>query len=120
MDPHEFAFSTSGETTHYFDYIKLRKNDESHGNFALAFKLEDSDSAATVDFYYTTASTATSGTKINTGTTLTESDSVYIWDTTSVAQMVNTVSMLLLQMVPILLLASLKERLQLIILEQHR
>ncbi|HMO02586.1 MAG TPA: Ig-like domain-containing protein [Oligoflexia bacterium] len=64
IDPHEFSRDTCGadgnptgnpiSATYYYDYIKLRKSDESHGVFNITYQLRDlDDPSATVSFYYT-------------------------------------------------------------------
>lgn len=85
VDPHEFPVTdTISRTTHYFDWIKLRKDDTSHGKFTIVLDTEDSDGdSVSVDLYYNTAASTTGGTKINTSA-LDESTNAYIWDTSSV------------------------------------
>jgi hypothetical protein len=95
IDPHEFSFDSCCDSnglpignpiqvTYYYDYLKLRKDDESRGLFSLVYDLADVDTASpTLNWYYSTSKTETGGTAIPSGD-LSCDGRVCIWNTANV------------------------------------
>lgn len=84
VDPHEFNVPTN----HYFDYIKLRKDYEADGSFAIVYNLTDPDSSASVNLFYSSAASTVNGVQINIGGSLglDRNSRVYTWDTSQVPE----------------------------------
>ena len=95
LDPHEFHKDTCCDqngapignpisVSYYYDYLKIRKDDTSHGKYAIVTKASDADTASVTNTYYYNATKSLSG-----GTAIAPSDlqcegRVCIWNTAGV------------------------------------
>jgi hypothetical protein len=95
IDPHEFHLDSCCDnkgnpignpinSTYYYDYLKLRKDDVSHGKYVIVYDAQDTDSSSlTPTFYYNSKKSATGGTVIQNSQLQCEGK-ICIWDTNGV------------------------------------
>jgi hypothetical protein len=96
IDPHEFheaiccdntgnPFGPPISATYYYDYLKLRKDDESRGKFTLVYHISDTDTPnPTIRWFYSTVKGATSGGNEIPTSKLTCEGKICVWDTTGI------------------------------------